>query len=174
MSELKYGITKSGDPNTKWGKNFVFRTQPNPFHPGDNPNIFQLYLDERSVEGGCYFSGGMVKALPKENATAKPHYHEYIEYLALLSTDPEDQNNLGAEFVLYIDGEKHTYDRTCVIIIPAKTWHCPFYFTRVDRPVLFYSCSNGPRLVEHMSRSRWPEWAHLGDPPPNENIIWED
>jgi hypothetical protein len=174
MTGPKYGVTQSGDPTTTWGKNFVFRTQPNPFHPEDNPSTFQTYLDERAIPGGCYFSGGMVKHVPEKSATDRPHYHEYLEYIILLSTDPNDEIGLGGEFVMYIEGEKHCYDRACVIVIPARVWHCPFYFTRVDRPILFYSCSNGPRLVQHMSHSRWPEWNHLEDPPENENLIWDD
>ena len=163
MAEQKNWVTKSGDTNTKFGKYFVFRTQPNPFHPEDNPDIFQVYLDDRAVEGGMYFSGGMVMQKPPVGGpTAKPHYHDYIEYLILLSSDPNDQNNLGGEFFLYIEDEKHIYDKACVITIPAKIWHCPFGFNRVDRPILFYSCSNGPRLYDYLARG--PKWDHIPDP----------
>ena len=163
MTEQKYGVTKSGNPDTRFGKYFVFRTYPNPFHPEDNPDVFQVYLDDRAVEGGTYFSGGMVTQKPSVGGpTAKPHYHDYMEYLILLSTDPNDQNNLGGEFFLYMEDERHVYDQACVITIPPKVWHCPFGFNRVDRPILFYSCSNGPRLYDYLSRD--PKWAHIPDP----------
>ena len=163
MEEAKFGVTKSGDPNTRFGKCFVFRTHPNPLHRDlDRPEIFQVYLDERAVEGGMYFSGGMLVEPPKESPTQKPHYHDYMEYIILLSTDPNDQNNLGGEFFIYIEDEKHTYDQACVIAVPPKVWHCPFGWNRVDRPILFYSCSNGPRLYQHVSRD--PKWAHIPDP----------
>jgi len=139
MQEAKFGVTKSGDPNSRFGKHFIFRTHPNPMHKDlDRPEIFQVYLDDRTVEGGMYFSGGMVVEPPKSSPTEKPHYHDYMEYIILLSTDPNDQNNLGGEFFIYIEDEKHTYDQACVIAVPAKTWHCPFGWNRVDRPILFY------------------------------------
>lgn len=164
MPEAKFGVTKSGDPTTRFGKCFIFRTHANPFHPGDDPNVFQVYLDDRTVPGGMYFSGGMVtEASGPDTPTAKPHYHDHMEYLALLSTDPNDQINLGGEFYMYIEDELHVSDQACVIAIPPKTWHCPFGFNRVDRPILFYSCSDGPRLYEHVSRD--PKWATFPDPP---------
>ena len=172
MTVTKYGVVKSGDPNTKFGKYFVFGTHPNPFHPSDDPNTFHLYLDDRSIEGGIYFSGGMVTETPPPGTTSKPHYHDYLEYLALLGTNPEDQTDLGGEFFIYIEDEKHVYDKTCVIAIPPKTWHCPFGFDRVDRPILFYSCSDGPRLYEHISRD--PKWSHLPDPPKTDMILEPD
>ena len=171
MAEQRNWVTKSGDKNTEFGKYFVFRTQPNPFHPEDNPEVFQVYLDDRSVEGGMYFSGGMVTEKPPIGGpTAKPHYHDYMEYLILLSSDPNDQNNLGGEFFLYIGDEKHIYDKACVITIPPKVWHCPFGFNRVDRPILFYSCSNGPRLYDYLARG--PKWDHIPDPE-NKDMVRE-
>lgn len=171
MGEAKFGVVKSGDPNTRFGKYFILRTHPNPLHPDlDKPDIFQVYLDDRVVDGGMYFSGGMVTEIPTESPTSKPHYHDYMEYISLLSTDPNDQINLGGEFFMWIEDEKHVYDQACVIAVPAKTWHCPFGFTRVDRPILFYSWSNAPRLYQHVSRD--PQWAHIADPP-NMSMVLE-
>ena len=163
MEEAQFGVTKSGDPNTKFGKCFIFRTHPNPLHKDlDRSEVFQVYLDDRAVEGGMYFSGGMVVEPPRESPTSKPHYHDHMEYIILLSTDPNDQNNLGGEFFFYVEDERHVYDQACVIAVPPRVWHCPFGFTRVDRPILFYSCSNGPRLYQHVSRD--PNWSHVPDP----------
>ena len=171
MEETQFGATQTGDPKTKWGKYIIFRTHPNPFHPdNDRPDTFQLYIDDRTVPAGMYFSGGMVIDAPDAGApTGKPHYHDHMEYLALLSTDPNDQINLGGEFFMYIEDEKHVCDKACVIAIPPKTWHCPFGFNRVDRPILFYSCSNGPRLYEHVSRD--PKWADAPDPPSSSMLL---
>lgn len=170
MAEAKYGVVKSGDPNTKYGKYFVFKTQPNPFHPTEDPEAFTMYLDERSVEGGFYFSGGMVlKADPPDMVPTKPHYHDYVEYLCLLGTNPDDQSDLGGEVEFWLDDEKHTFTNTCIITIPARLSHCPFSFKRVDRPILFYSCSNAPVLYEHINHD--PKWSHLADPPKNDMIL---
>ncbi len=163
MEETKFGVTKSGNPDTKFGNCFIFRTHPNPLHPEDRPDVFQVYLDDRSVEGGMYFSGGMVLKPSVSGPTDKPHYHDHMEYLILLSTDPNDQNGLGGEFFLYIEDERHVYDQACVVAIPPKVWHCPFGFTRVDRPIIFYSCSDAPRLYQYISRD--PKWAHIPDSP---------
>ena len=163
MSKQKYGITKSGDPKTKYGKYIVYNTEANPKHPTDDPDVFSMYLDERSVKGGFYFSGVVVhRPTPPDMVPTKPHYHDDIEYVSLYGTNPSDPFDLGGEVEFWLDDEKHTITNTCVITIPAGLSHCPFVFKRVDRPIVFGSCSPAPILYEHTNRD--PRWSHLKDP----------
>jgi hypothetical protein len=164
MEKQKYGVIKSGDPKTKYGKNIVYNTKANPKHPTDDPDIFSMYLDERSVKGGFYYSGVVVhKPTPPDAVSAKPHYHDYIEYIILYGTNPNDPFDLGGEVEFWIDDEKHVITNTCVITVPSGVSHCPFYFKKVERPILFCSCSPAPVLYEHTNRD--PKWSHLKDPP---------
>jgi len=158
MAARKYGVLKSDNPKTtRMGKYFVYRCYDNPFHPTnpDDPKVWSLYLDDRCIEGGFYFSGGMVRgAMPPEMAADQiPQMHDHVEYLAFLGTNPDDETDLGAKVEFFLDGESHTITKTCVVMIPANTWHCPVIIKRVDRPFLFYSASDAPRLYEYRKRN---------------------
>jgi hypothetical protein len=170
MENQQYGVIKSGDPKTKYGKYIVYNTKANPKHPTDDPGVFSMYLNERSVKGGFYYSGVVVhKPTPPDTVSAKPHSHDYLEYIILYGTNPDDPFDLGGELEFWIDDEKHTITSTCVITIPPGLSHCPFIFTRVDRPILFSSCSPAPVLYEHTNRD--PKWSHLEDPPEIDEVL---
>jgi hypothetical protein len=126
-----------------------------------------MYIDSRIVEGGFYFSGVTVSK-PTE-MPVKPHYHDVIEYVNLYGTNPDDPFELGGEVEFWIGDEKHVITKTCVITIPPGLSHCPFYFKRVDRPIVFTSCSPAPILYEHTDRD--PKWSHLDDPPETEELL---
>jgi hypothetical protein len=170
MAKQKYGVKKSADPSTKYGKYVVFCTEPSPFHPTDDPNAFSMYLDERSVNGGFYWSAVTIsKPMSQDHVPWKPHYHDHIEYVGLWGTNPDDKTDLGGEVEFWIGNEKFTVANTCVITIPAGVSHAPFIFKRVDRPIVFSSCSPAPVLYEHINRD--PMWAHLPDPPDIDEVL---
>jgi hypothetical protein len=145
-------------------------TEANPKHPTDDPKIFSMYLDERSVKGGYYYSSVVVhEPTSVDTVSTKPHFHDYIKYIILYGTNPNDPFDLGGKVEFWIDDEKHIITSTCVITIPAGLSHCTFTFTRVDRPILFSSCSPAPVLNEHTNRE--PRWSHLEDPPKIDEVL---
>src|SRR4030043_2109977 len=127
----KYGVKKSGDPKTKYGKYIVYSTYDNPFHPSNDPDTDSMYLDSRSVEGGFYFSGGvgggkkMPTPAPDKPAPVpwKPHSHDYWEYIILWGTNPADPSDLCGEVEFYLGDEKHTVTTSCVITVPPGIFH---------------------------------------------------
>lgn len=164
MTEHKYGVVKSGDPKTKTGKYIVYCTEDYPFHPMSKKGDFSMYLDERSVEGGFYWNGAVIhQASAPDSIPGKPHYHDYIEYVILYGSNPDDPSDLCGEVELWLGDEKHTVTKSCVIIVPAGLSHCPIIFKRVGRPIFFSSCSPAPVLYQHTNRD--PKWSHLKDPP---------
>jgi hypothetical protein len=164
MAKPQYGVINSGDPETRYGKYIVYNTRANPKHPTDDPNVFSMYLDERSFPGGFYYSGVVIhRPTPPEAVPNRPHSHDYPEYVILYGTNPDDAFDLGGECEFWIGDEKHLITNTCVITIPPGLSHCPFYFRRVDRPIMFCSCSPAPVLYEHTNRD--PRWDHLQGPP---------
>jgi len=129
-----------------------------------------MYLDKRSVDGGFYCSGVVVhKPTSPDFVSTKPHSHDQMEYIMLYGTNPDDPFDLGGECEFWLDDEKHVIRNTCVITIPPGLFHCPFNFTRVDRPILFSSFSPAPILYEHTNRD--PKWNHLADPPDIEEVL---
>ena len=170
MAKQQYGVIRSGDPKTKYGKYIVYNTKANPKHPNDDPNVFSMYLNEHAVKDGFYFSGVVIhKPTPPGMPQAKPHSHDYMEYIILYGTNPDDPFDLGGEVEFWLGDEKHTIRNTCVITIPAGLSHTPWNFTKVDRPILFGSVSPAPVLYEHTNRD--PKWSHLNDPPKIDEVL---
>jgi hypothetical protein len=67
-----------------------------------------------------------------------PHSHKYPELLVHLGTDPNNPLDLGAEVEMCMgeEMEKHTFNRSTVICIPANFVHAPWRILKVNRPFL--------------------------------------
>ncbi len=66
------------------------------------------------------------------------HTHNFQEFLAWYSGDPDDPDTLGGEVVFYMgeELEKHVFTTPTVISLPPGFVHCPMEITRVDRPFI--------------------------------------
>ena len=75
----------------------------------------------------------------------EPHVHAYDEAVFFLSSDPNDQGNLGAEMEMSIgpkgEEEKHVFSEPTVVVLPKGVWHCPMYTHKIDRPVIVMAVS---------------------------------
>jgi len=84
----------------------------------------------------------------------KAHDHNFHSYLCFLSSDPNKQDDLGGEAVIYLGKEKERYviNRPQAIHIPPEMVHCPLEFTRIDRPMLWLEVFTSPfyaRIAEY-------------------------
>lgn len=75
---------------------------------------------------------------------SESHWHDFDQFLVFLGGDPHNMLDLGGEveFTLSEDGmnlEKHVFTAYTTVFIPARIYHCPLVFTRVDRPFVFYN-----------------------------------
>jgi hypothetical protein len=66
------------------------------------------------------------------------HTHNFDEYLAWYSGNPDDANDFQAEIVLYMgeEMEKHVFTKPTFVYIPEGFPHCPMEITRVDSPII--------------------------------------
>jgi hypothetical protein len=71
----------------------------------------------------------------------KPHTHDFDEVIAFIGSDRDKPRDLGGEISIWLDGEKHILDKTCLIFVPAGAEHCPVVFNRIDRPVFWATIS---------------------------------
>ncbi len=104
-----------------------------------------LWLDNETVPGAFYVETVWIyprKETPKKRG-AQAHAHDYDEVLAFFSGDPDDPHNLGAEAEFWIEDEKHTITRSCLVFVPKGMKHAPLYFNRVDRPVFHFTLGHG-------------------------------
>jgi hypothetical protein len=143
MGETKYGnqiITgcrKPSDANP-WAASYL---------PEEETRT--LYLGDDVIKGAFYVSCGwfwpkMITEHPEERAS-KPHSHNYNEVVALIGSDPHNPSDLGGEAEIYLRGEKHTVNKSCLIYLPAGFEHGPFIQTKMDRPIFQFDCGMAGR-----------------------------
>ncbi len=79
-----------------------------------------------------------------------PHEHQYPELLIHLGTDPDHPLDLGAEIEMCLgeEMEKHTFNRSTVICIPANFPHAPWRILKVTRPFLMIEINQSTRRTE--------------------------
>jgi len=143
MAETKYGkyiITEFKKPKEDFAWGATYR-------PGDRTPL--LYLDTDVIEGAFYievhwFWPAMTKNKSEERKT-KPHIHDYDEVLALIGTDPDDPKDLCGECEVWLNGEKHIINKSCMIFIPKRLEHGPIMMNRIDRPILHFSCGTAKK-----------------------------
>jgi hypothetical protein len=103
-------------------------------------------LDGSVIKGAFIVEAGWLK--PSEFAGLEPvpaHNHDFDEYLCQFGTDPNNPHDLGGEIEIYLGGEKHIIDKSCIIYIPKGLVHGPIRFIKVNRPIFFVSCGNTKR-----------------------------
>jgi hypothetical protein len=69
---------------------------------------------------------------------ANSHSHGFEEIVTLFGTNPEDPRDLCGEVEFWLDEEKYTITKSCVISVPKGMKHCPLIFRKVDRPIFHY------------------------------------
>jgi hypothetical protein len=67
-----------------------------------------------------------------------PHEHKYPELLVHLGTNPDKPFDLGAEVEMCMgpEMEKHVFNRSTIVCIPAGMIHAPWRILKVTRPFL--------------------------------------
>jgi hypothetical protein len=122
-------------------------------------NMFVTFADNDIIEGCNYFSAMWMGEMATKTLGHGPHTHPVPEVLVALGSDPENPEDLGAEFELYMgtEMEKHIINKSALIYIPENTVHCPFTITKVTRPFLFIQAHYGPKLAETARRDLVPE-----------------
>lgn len=96
----------------------------------------------------AYLDGGIIPGAPYVEThwfhkptqySPKRHTHDFDEVLAFMGADPENPLELYGEVELWIEDECHRLTKSCLVYIPAGTYHCPMNIRRADRPIFHFS-----------------------------------
>lgn len=102
-------------------------------------------LDNNIIPGSLYTNGvwlDSVKGAPFEIEIA--HTHSFDETLGFVGTVPGKPQELGGEVDLWLEDEKYTLTKSCLIYIPKGMVHMPMVLKRIDSPIFFLTfCHNG-------------------------------
>jgi hypothetical protein len=112
--------------------------------PGQTAKDYQYttYLDNSVIKGSPLFASTFISNdnPVKEEA---PHSHPYREILGFFGINPEDKYDLGAEVEFRIGDklEKHTFNQSTIVYIPAGLSHCTVK-AKVNRPFILVECAD--------------------------------
>jgi hypothetical protein len=88
--------------------------------------------------------------------------------MLFLGTDSKHPKDLGGEVELWLEDEKHVFDKTCAVFIPKLTYHCPLIFRKIDRPFVWVTTGNTLRY-RSKGYTKNPKWADYGELGPDVN-----
>lgn len=98
----------------------------------------------------------VVNTTTLEKANARPHCHDFDEYMVFASIDPQDVSNLGGEIEFWMEDEKHIITKSTAVFIPKFIMHLPMNIKRVDRPFMWISTATTLKY-SHFQYSKNPK-----------------
>jgi hypothetical protein len=91
------------------------------------------YMSNEFVPGcDVYVEYGWIWAVPDPNPLIGEHTHDYDQIVLHIGTDPQNPEDLGAEFEIVIDGEPVTINRTHSLYLSKGVKHGPITWKRVQ------------------------------------------
>ena len=83
-----------------------------------------------------YIETGWVFGMPSPNPHIGEHTHDYDEIVIHLGTDPEDQEDLGAEIEFIVGGKPLILNKTSAVYVPKGVKHGPLIWKKYWHPHL--------------------------------------
>src|SRR4030043_1350654 len=125
MAESNYG---------KYAKYVVLGPKPNQLTPplpkGSVTNM--AYLDGEVIEGAwnviCAWFWPRTEPL---TVIPEPHHHNQNEVICFFGSDPKDPFDLCGEVELWMEDQKMTLTKSCLVFAPAGMKHCPLKLIRI-------------------------------------------
>jgi len=101
-------------------------------------------LDDKIARGGIYTNCVWLWAKHGKDLEIEiAHTHNFDETLGFIGTVRENPRALGGELDLWLEDEKFTINRSCLIFVPKGMKHLPLVLKRIDSPIFFWTAGNG-------------------------------
>ena len=81
-----------------------------------------------------YVEAGWIVGMPDPNPHIDEHVHDYDEIVMHIGTDPDDQEELGAEIEFFVDGRPLLVNKTSSVFVPKGTKHGPLIWKSFTKP----------------------------------------
>jgi hypothetical protein len=131
------------------------------YQPGRNRNMEHVFYIDGEVGPGTFYSENLwfmsndkvhpeirkqfeefiknYKPKPGEEPIGpQPHSHPFVELFTFFGNNPDDPTDLGGEITFYLEEEPVTFNKSCIVSIPAGMRHCPIE-SKLDRPIFHFS-----------------------------------
>jgi hypothetical protein len=138
---------------SKYGKYIVTELQTPEFTPDFSSDYAKwakriLWIDDNVVEGAFQMNCSWYMK-PSMTRMTTGHTHDCAEILGFFGSNPDDPYDLGGEVEIWLEDEKHTITKSCMIFIPKGMKHCPLTIKKVDRPIFHFSTvTEGQYILE--------------------------
>jgi hypothetical protein len=106
-----------------------------------------LWLEDFIIKGApSIISSWYWKATDEEGTPS--HTHDFDEVIGFYGSDTQNPNDLCGEVEFWLEDEKYTLTKSCLIFCPAGIRHCPLRVVRVDKPIFFLAISLTSKYVK--------------------------
>ncbi len=134
--------------NSKYGKYIITELKAKADLPGYRREASEsiatgtdttvLWLDDEVLKGAFYVECVWYwKGFDANDVDA--HVHDFDEVIGFFGSNPKDVHDLGGEISIWLDGEKHTVTKSCLIFVPKGMNHGPLKINKVDRPFFHFT-----------------------------------
>ncbi len=105
---------------------------------------YMFHLDDTILPGGFYTDCHWMTGIKGNGGvqTEIAHTHDFGETLGFVGSDTEHPEKLNGEIELWLEDEKYTLTKSCLIYVPANMKHLPLIFKRIDKPIFFWTASD--------------------------------
>ena len=102
-----------------------------------------LWMDDNVVPGSFQMNVSWYLKPNSSHLGGGSHKHAEGEIIGFFSSDPENPYELDAEIEFWLEDEKFTLTKSCLIFVPPNMSHCPLILHRVDKPIFHFSVVTG-------------------------------
>jgi len=129
-------------------KNFIFDPVPGLGHQAGSADFTHMFdLHPNIIPGSNETFCAMFRGPLPFWQRYRPHIHADNEILCYFGMDPDDPFDLGAEVEIYIEDEPYTFDRSCILYMPAGVQHIPWRIKNVKGKGFFAMYTHGASVT---------------------------
>jgi hypothetical protein len=153
MAETKSGIKITSD---------VIKYSPHPQIPAPGFTVWGREI------GGPNWSIGIEPITEPVLMVPETYVHDFDDFLGFFGGNPLDIREFEAEVWIFLgaEREKHVITSPTFIYIPGGVLHCPLWFKRIDKPIVFMHSFAAPAYVRQVIPSELSELAPGEQIPP--------
>jgi hypothetical protein len=124
----------------------AFRGRPGV--PNERSNLM-MWLGDGVIKGSPYVEAVWLWPRAADPKGGFPqHAHEHNEIIGFFGNDTKNVNDLGGEIEFWLEDERYSLTKSCLIFVPAGMKHCPIVFKRIDRPIFHFLMEMGGTYSE--------------------------
>jgi mannose-6-phosphate isomerase-like protein (cupin superfamily) len=89
----------------------------------------------------------------------KPHSHPFDELFAFFGSNFDDPSDACGEMEFWLEDQPVTFNKSCIVHIPAGMKHCPLNMKLTDKPIFHFSMGYTPSYEHAVLDNRSGKYA---------------